>query len=69
MVTITYDGGTPVTGPVSLDSLSGTKLTLGALGAGIATDVTIDLSIDGPTVGNEIQSDSVVFDVIFGLEQ
>jgi predicted ribosomally synthesized peptide with SipW-like signal peptide len=69
MVTITYDGGTAVTGPVTLDSLSGTQFTLGPLGAGVDTDVTIDLAIDGPSVGNEIQSDKVEFDIVFGLEQ
>jgi predicted ribosomally synthesized peptide with SipW-like signal peptide len=44
-------------------------LSLGTLGSGTITPITISYSINGEGVGNEIQTDSVSFDMVFSLYQ
>jgi len=46
-----------------------TNMDFGALASGSSQDITVEYSIDGPSVGNEIQGDSVEFDIVFDLNQ
>jgi predicted ribosomally synthesized peptide with SipW-like signal peptide len=51
------------------DLVAGGVIELGDLNAGIVDVVTMEFSIDYNAVGNEIQSDSVDFDITFELVQ
>lgn len=67
LVTITYDSGTVVTA-ATLNSLNCQNKILGDLPAGQTKTITISWTLPSET-GNEVQSDSVVFDIEFSLNQ
>jgi len=64
---ITVDSTTIFTGTLAELETLGTDEA--AIGASSSATVTISWSIDGPTVGNEIQSDTVDVDLTFILNQ
>jgi spore coat-associated protein N len=68
-VVVKYDGTNVGSG--TLASLAGTVLTApaGSLGSGAEKAWTVELSIDGASVGNEIMGDTATVDVEFGLVQ
>jgi len=68
LVTITYDGGTPVVAGQTLDSLNCQNLTLGDLLKSETKTITISWELPDAT-GNAVQSDSAVFNIEFSLNQ
>lgn len=66
---ITLSGGGKTFGPKSLDWFSDKTQNLGELSEEKSIDFTIDYSLPYDSAGNEVQSDSVEFDVTFDLKQ
>lgn len=67
-VVVTCDGVEKYNGTLAaLITDPATSLNCGILGGGDEATITLDFSVDGDSVGNEIMDDSATFDAAFGL--